>query len=77
MQKNTFSCGVLNLQVCYAGQALGLIVADSTELAQRAARMVKVTYKNAEKPIVDIKEAVKDEKRRDETTMKRVQLGAG
>ncbi len=36
-------------------------MADSTELAHRAAREgVRVTYRNARRPVVDIAEAAKD-----------------
>ena len=45
-------------RVFYAGQAIGLILADSFEEAHRAARAVTVTYKNLQKPILSIKEAL-------------------
>lgn len=44
--------------VGYAGQAVGLIVAESQEIALEAAKMVQITYKNQEKPILTIKEAL-------------------
>ena len=45
-------------KVFYAGQAIGLILANNLELAHKAARAVKVTYKNQEKPILGIREAL-------------------
>lgn len=42
----------------YHGQSLGLILATSKELAYKAANIVKVTYENVRKPIVDIEEAL-------------------
>ena len=47
--------------VHYAGQAIGLIVAKSQQVANQAAKMVKVTYKDVKKPITDIKEAIEKE----------------
>lgn len=48
-------------KVEYAGQAVGLIVAKKQNVARKAAKMVKITYKNLQKPILTIKEAVPDE----------------
>ncbi|CAL1541535.1 unnamed protein product [Lymnaea stagnalis] len=48
------SSGVIN----YAGQAIGIIVADSEITAQTGASMVKVTYKNIKPPIVDILDGI-------------------
>ena len=45
-------------KVFYAGQAIGLILAEDFELAHKAARLVKVTYKNKAKPILGIREAL-------------------
>ena len=45
-------------RVFYAGQAIGLILANSSEEAHRAARAVKVTYKDKQKPILTIQEAL-------------------
>ncbi|ELT96233.1 hypothetical protein CAPTEDRAFT_161264 [Capitella teleta] len=45
-------------EVLYAGQCLGLILADSQVTADLAAQRVKVTYTNEETPITDIKEAI-------------------
>ena len=44
----------------YAGQALGVIVAESADLARRAALAVKISYKNREKPVLTIKEAIQE-----------------
>lgn len=44
----------------YYNQPLGIIVADSRHLADKAAKMVHVTYKNVKKPVIDVKEAKKD-----------------
>ena len=44
----------------YAGQAVGVIVAESADLARRAALAVKISYKNSEKPVLTIKEAIQD-----------------
>ena len=46
-------------KVHYAGQAIGLIVAETQELALKAAKMVKVTYKNHNKPILTLRGAIK------------------
>ncbi|GFS24784.1 indole-3-acetaldehyde oxidase, partial [Elysia marginata] len=43
----------------YAGQPIGIIVADHRETAAAAAEKVKVTYKNVKKPIVTIEDAIK------------------
>lgn len=50
-------------EVNYYNQPLGVIVAESTALAEKAAKMVKVTYVNVKKPMIDIKEARKDKNR--------------
>lgn len=47
----------------YAGQSLGLIVANTRDQAINAAKLVKVSYKNLQKPVLTIKEALKDPKR--------------
>jgi len=49
--------------VSYAGQAVGVIVADSFEIAHKAARKVKLVYKNKKVPILTIKDALKFENR--------------
>ena len=51
-------------KIKYAGQPIGLILAKSADIALKAARIgVNVTYKNKRKPIIDIKNAIKDPKR--------------
>ncbi|ODN05821.1 Indole-3-acetaldehyde oxidase [Orchesella cincta] len=54
-------------KVSYHGQALGLILATTKEVAERAAKVVKVTYENIQKPIVKIDEAI--EKAKNEGTL--------
>ncbi|CAH0677124.1 unnamed protein product [Chilo suppressalis] len=46
--------------VRYYNQPLGIIVAETRHLADRAAKMVRVTYKNVKRPIIDINEAKND-----------------
>ena len=36
-----------------------MIIATSQEIAQKAAKLVKITYKDAKKPMLDIKETLK------------------
>ncbi|XP_020903902.1 xanthine dehydrogenase isoform X2 [Exaiptasia diaphana] len=45
-------------EVLYAGQAVGLIIADSQCNADAAALAVKVTYKNVQSPILTIQQAI-------------------
>lgn len=54
-----FSSGKIH----YAGQAIGLILADDQDLARQAVDLVKVTYKNLKPLVVDLKEAMKDAER--------------
>ena len=49
--------------VNYAGQAVGVIVATSAELAHQAARRVRITYKNTKPLVLNLKDAVKMEGR--------------
>jgi len=49
--------------VSYAGQAIGLIVAETFEIAHKASRMVKVEYNNKKIPILTIPDALKDANR--------------
>ncbi|XP_070000799.1 uncharacterized protein [Penaeus vannamei] len=44
----------------YAGQPLGLMVARDRDTAVRAAKMVTVQYEDVKKPILTIKEAIKE-----------------
>jgi xanthine dehydrogenase/oxidase len=46
-------------KVEFAGQPIGLVVAKTFEIAMSAAKLVKVTYKERQAPIVSVKEAVK------------------
>ncbi|XP_072949588.1 xanthine dehydrogenase/oxidase-like [Epargyreus clarus] len=43
--------------VKYHGQPLGIMVAETRDIAERAAKLVKVKYSNVRKPVIDIKEA--------------------
>mmetsp|Transcript_75814 Transcript_75814/g.158036 ORF Transcript_75814/g.158036 Transcript_75814/m.158036 type:complete len:1399 (+) Transcript_75814:266-4462(+) len=45
--------------VTSVGQPVGMIVATSIEEAQKAARLVKVTYEDLEPPIITIEDAIK------------------
>ncbi|CAG5117383.1 unnamed protein product [Candidula unifasciata] len=45
--------------ILYAGQPIGIVVADLQTTADTAAALVKVTYKNVQIPIVDIQTAIK------------------
>ena len=47
-------------KIAYAGQAVGVVVAESADLARRAAAAVKISYKNRQKPILTIREAILD-----------------
>ena len=40
-----------------------MIVAESVEIARKAVKKVKVVYKNIRKPIVTLREAIKDPER--------------
>ncbi|KAI8431844.1 hypothetical protein MSG28_004418, partial [Choristoneura fumiferana] len=52
-----------NAQVKYNGQVVGIIAAETRHLAEIAAKLVHVKYKNVRKPVIDIKEAKKDPNR--------------
>uniref|UniRef100_A0A0B7AUW5 FAD-binding PCMH-type domain-containing protein n=1 Tax=Arion vulgaris TaxID=1028688 RepID=A0A0B7AUW5_9EUPU len=43
----------------YAGQLIGIILAETSALAEEGARMVKVTYENVQTPITDLETAIK------------------
>jgi xanthine dehydrogenase/oxidase len=45
-------------QVMYAGQAVGLVIADSYKIGQDAANAVKITYKDMKPPILTIADAI-------------------
>ncbi|BES97396.1 Molybdopterin-Hypothetical protein domain of aldehyde dehydrogenase [Nesidiocoris tenuis] len=44
----------------YAGQAVAVVLADSHATAIKAAKHVKITYKNETKPILDVRKIIKD-----------------
>lgn len=44
----------------FAGQTVGVIVAQTQELADCAADVVKIFYKDQKKPVLDIREVVKN-----------------
>lgn len=46
-------------EVLFAGQTVGVVVAQSQELADCAADVVKIFYKNQKKPVLDVREVVK------------------
>lgn len=50
-------------EVQYYNQPVGVIVAETQHIADRAANLVDVTYSNVKKPVIDVKEAVKDPNR--------------
>ncbi|KAK7027383.1 hypothetical protein SK128_013597 [Halocaridina rubra] len=50
-------------RVKYAGQAVGLIVADTRDTAVKAAKLVKVEYEDVKKPILTIEEALQEQDR--------------
>ncbi|XP_073945873.1 aldehyde oxidase 1-like [Choristoneura fumiferana] len=45
--------------VKYNGQVIGLVVAETKYIAEKAAKLVHVKYNNIKKPVIDIKEAKK------------------
>jgi len=45
-------------KVQYCGQPIGLVVADSFDIARRAAALVTVQYENVKRPVLTIKEAM-------------------
>lgn len=45
-------------KVLYAGQGIGLVIAESYDVASQASKMVKVEYANVQKPILTIKDAL-------------------
>lgn len=46
--------------VQFAGQQVGVIVARTQELADQAADLVKIFYKDAKKPVLDVREVAKN-----------------
>lgn len=59
----TFEVLLSNGVIDHYHQPIAIIVAETRRIADRAAEMVKVTYSNVSKPIVDIKIAKRDPKR--------------
>lgn len=49
----------ISKKAIYCGQALGLIVAETKDEAEAAAKLVDVTYSNIQKPILTFEDAVK------------------
>ncbi|XP_061717702.1 xanthine dehydrogenase-like [Cydia pomonella] len=49
--------------VKYNGQVIGILVAETRTIAEYAAKLVQVRYKNVKKPVIDIKVAKKDTNR--------------
>lgn len=47
-------------KVKHYNQPLGIVVAETRIIAEKAAKMVKVKYINIKQPVLDIKEAKKD-----------------
>ncbi|CAG9788240.1 unnamed protein product [Diatraea saccharalis] len=50
-------------KIKYYNQPIGIVVAESTAIAERAAKMVKVQYGDVSKPVIDIKDVRKDTSR--------------
>jgi len=56
-------------KICFYGQVIGVIVAETEKLAIKAARKVKVTYKNQKKPVITIYDAMKAAETSDEDVL--------
>lgn len=50
-------------EIKYHGQAIGLVVAETRDIAKEASKLINVTYDNVLKPILTIKEAMETEGR--------------
>ncbi|KPI90997.1 Xanthine dehydrogenase [Papilio xuthus] len=50
-------------EIQYYNQAVGVIVAETQQIADRAAKLVTVSYSNVKKPVIDVTEAIKDPNR--------------
>ena len=46
-------------RVRFCGQPIGLVVADTREVARRAAALVSVQYSHQERPVLTIRDALK------------------
>lgn len=55
IDEEVFSSGSVN----YNGQVIGVVVAETKYIAEKAAKLVNVKYNNVKQPVVDIKEAKK------------------
>ena len=47
------------MNVAYAGQPVGIIVAETQEIADNAAKLVVVNYKLKQKPLLDVRDVLK------------------
>ncbi|XP_022827043.1 xanthine dehydrogenase-like [Spodoptera litura] len=54
---------VASTSVSYFNQAIGIVVAESRSIAEKAAKLVKVTYTNVRKPILDMEQTINDSSR--------------
>ena len=61
MPEEVFSSG----KIYYAGQSVGIVVAETPELAAKAASLIKIEYENVQKPVLTIQEALKIGNRED------------
>lgn len=46
--------------ILYAGQCVGVIVAVTQKLANSAAKLVKINYKDQKRPVLDVREIVRN-----------------
>lgn len=44
--------------ILFAGQPVGVIVAETQELADSAAKLVKIAYTSKRKPVIDVREVL-------------------
>lgn len=58
-EEEVFSSG----EIKYFNQPIGVIVAKTRYIAEVASKLVKITYRNVTKPIIDVRKASKDPKR--------------
>ncbi|XP_041981244.1 xanthine dehydrogenase 1-like [Aricia agestis] len=49
--------------VKYYNQPVAVVVAETQSLAERATKLVSVTYSNVKKPVIDVKDAIKESSR--------------
>ncbi|CAF1074303.1 unnamed protein product, partial [Brachionus calyciflorus] len=55
-------------EVVYCGQPIGLVVAESHEIAKKASHMVKISYADIQKPILSIHDAIRENSFHPKTT---------